>query len=111
MRYLSKQLFQKFIDVSNDELFALYATEWRRYKMVHKKIQYIFRYLDRYFVPIARNDNNLQEVYEVYRFALLRWFEKVFISCQVNLIHEILKFMKAERDGKAIDSAMVSCVS
>lgn len=82
-----------------------------RFKIIHKKIQFIFRYLDRFFVPNERKNENVLIVYEVYRFALKIWLDILFVNCQPDLINEILNFMKLERDGKTIDGVLISCVS
>lgn len=79
--------------------------------MIHKKLHFIFRYLDRFYVPNERNDENFDDICEVYMFALKQWLEKVFLQCQTEIINEIVKFLKQERDGREIDKEMVSCVS
>lgn len=92
-------------------MFQYYADYWIRYKSIHKKLQFIFRYLDRFFVPNEREDENVSCVMETYTFALKQWFDNVFINCQGAIIDGVIKFIKLDRDGKLTDKKLISCVS
>lgn len=59
-------------------LFVTYATEYQRYRRIHKKLQYIFKYLDRFYVPNERKNEGFKEIYEIYRLAMVKWHEKGF---------------------------------
>lgn len=61
-------------------------------------------------MPNERKNENVF-ILEVYRFALKIWLDDLFTDYQVDLINEILNFMKLERDGMDIDSVLISRVS
>lgn len=75
------------------------------------KIQFIFKYLDRFFIPTERKNEDCREIQEIYTVALIQWHKKIFTKYENTLIDETLKYLKAEREGRRIDSKMVECVS
>lgn len=79
--------------------------------MIHKKIQYIFKYLDRFFVPNERKNENIREISEVYRYAMKQWYEKVLDRYLPKIVDGALSFIKLERDGKIIDKTLITDVS
>lgn len=84
----------------------VYAVQWKRFRSIHKKLQCIFMYLDRHYVP-----NESDGALEVYHFALKMWYKKVFRNCHRSLLDDLLKFVKLDRDGRNIDRDLISCVS
>lgn len=104
-------LTQIFRETPPDLMFQQYASYWTRFKSIHKKLQFIFRYLDRFYVPNERKDENVSCVLETYTFGMKQWFDNVFINCQDVLINEVMKFMKLDREGRLVDKKLISGVS
>jgi hypothetical protein len=92
-------------------LVEFYAFQWNHYKRIHKRIQFVFRYLDRFFVSAEREDPNFTEILETYEFAIRQWKEKIFDRWEKSLIDEVIKYFKVEREGRKINEKIVGSVS
>lgn len=67
--------------------------------------------MDRYFIATERENPIFCDILETYEFAIFQWKEKVFQKLEKVLIEELLKHLKAEREGRKIDEKIVGCVS
>ncbi|KAJ7681877.1 ubiquitin-protein ligase [Mycena polygramma] len=104
-----KPIVQQAESLQDEALLRYYAAEWDRYTTGANYLNRLFTYLNRYWVKRER-DEGKKAVYQVYTLALAQWRTHLFTPLQPPLTAALLRLVAAQRDGAAIDQALVKKV-
>eukprot|EP01105_Mastigella_eilhardi_P005883 TRINITY_DN1756_c0_g1_i3.p1 TRINITY_DN1756_c0_g1~~TRINITY_DN1756_c0_g1_i3.p1 ORF type:complete len:683 (+),score=179.25 TRINITY_DN1756_c0_g1_i3:196-2049(+) len=102
-----KSLLREAEQRVEQSLLEFYDNEWQRYSVAMRYLNHIFHYLNRHWVQRETEDGK-QNVYEIYRLALVIWRDHFFSALKSRITRAILQLFAKERNGEQIDSALIT---
>lgn len=90
----------------DDEVLKFFAESWQMYTFSAKVLNNLFAYLNRHWVPRAREEGR-KDVYEIYKLTLVVWRDNLFMPLQTQIFEGVMGLIERERNGEKVNTQLI----
>lgn len=91
---------------AGDEVLKFFADSWAMYTFSAKVLNNLFAYLNRHWVPRAREEGR-KDVYEIYKLTLVVWRDYLFMPLKDQIFEGVVGLITRERDGEKVNTQLI----
>jgi len=101
-----KMLLQEGMPKVGDDVLQFFSDSWQLYTFSAKVLNNLFAYLNRHWVPRAREEGQT-DVHEVYKLTLVIWRESLFLPLQTQIFEGVMGLIERERNGEKVNTQLI----